>query len=121
LKSIHLFFVVLSFASFTGRMGLTQIKPEWLQKKWLKIAPHIIDTCLLLSGVALVFYGQWLDKEHGWIISKLIILIAYVILGVIAMRSQGMKRWLAFCAAIACFISIAGTVVPASAKTVCHF
>ncbi|WP_198246545.1 SirB2 family protein [methane-oxidizing endosymbiont of Gigantopelta aegis] len=106
LKSIHLFFVVLSFVSFSGRMGLSQFKSEWLQQKWLKIAPHIIDTCLLLSGVALVFYGQWLDKEYGWIISKLIILTVYVILGIIAMRSQGAKRWLVFLAAIACYISI---------------
>jgi len=106
LKSIHLFFVVLSFVSFSGRMGLSQFKSEWLQQTWLKIAPHIIDTGLLLSGVTLVFYGQWLDKEYGWIISKLTLLIVYIILGVIAMRSQGAKRWLVFLGAIACYIGI---------------
>jgi len=103
---IHLFFIVLSFVSFNGRFFLLQIQSDWLQKKWPKIAPHVIDTALLLSGVALVYHGQWLEREHGWIISKLIILVVYVLLGIIAMRSRGLKRWVAYLSAIACFAAI---------------
>ena len=104
--SVHLFFVLASFASFSGRMALAQFKPEILQQKIFKIAPHVIDTLLLLSGVALVFYGNWLERETGWIISKLIVLVVYVILGAIAMRSLGFKRWLAFAGTIGCYVEI---------------
>ncbi len=104
--AIHILFIVLSFVSFNSRFFLAQFQSPWLQKKWLKIAPHVIDTGLLLSGVALVYHEQWWQREHGWIISKLMILIVYVVLGVIAMRSQGVKRWLSYVAALACFAAI---------------
>jgi uncharacterized membrane protein SirB2 len=103
---IHIFFIIFSFVSFNTRFFLRQFRPEWLQKKWMKIAPHIIDTGLLLSGVALVYQEQWLQREHGWVISKLVILLFYIVFGVLAMRGQGVKRWLAYGAAIACFATI---------------
>ncbi len=104
--SLHIFFIILSFVSFNGRFLLAQIQSDWLQKKWLKITPHIIDSGLLLSGVALVYHGQWLQREHGWIISKLMVLVVYIVLGVMAMRSQGTKRWLCYFAALGCFAAI---------------
>lgn len=102
----HILFIIFSFVSFNGRFFLALKQSEWLQKKWMKIAPHIIDTGLLLSGVALVYHEQWLAREHGWIISKLIVLLFYVLFGIVAMRSQGAKRWLAYAASIACFAAI---------------
>lgn len=106
IKSIHIIFILLSFTSFFSRFALSIIKPELLQKKIIKIAPHIIDTLLLISGVTLVFQGNWLAGEFGWIISKLILLISYIILAVMAMRLKGSKRWFAFAAAIACYVYI---------------
>lgn len=106
IKSIHLIFIFISFASFSGRMALSIIKPTLLQNKILKIAPHVIDTILLTSGITLVIQGNWLEGEFGWIISKFILLIGYIVFGVMAMRLRGTKRWLAFVGAIACYISI---------------
>ena len=112
LKSIHMLFILLSVGSFISRIMLAQFKPDILRAKVLKIAPHVIDTILLLSGIALVFQGNWMAGEYGWIISKLIMLFAYIGFGVMAMRSTGIKRWSAFVLALACFgyiISIAIT------------
>jgi uncharacterized membrane protein SirB2 len=107
IKSLHLIFIVTSLVSFSGRFALSFIKPEMLQNKILKIAPHIIDTVLLVSGITLVLQGGWLEGEFGWIASKLILLVGYIILGVIAMRSSGgTKRWGAFVGAISCFVGI---------------
>ena len=103
LKSIHMLFILLSVGGFITRIMLVQFKPAWLQPKIAKIAPHVIDTILLLSGVGLVFQGNWMAGEYGWIISKLIMLIAYIGFGVMAMRSTGIKRWSAFVLALACF------------------
>ncbi len=73
IKTIHLIFIFISFGSFVGRMALSLFKPEVLQNKILKIAPHIIDTVLLISGITLVVEGNWLEGEFGWIISKFIL------------------------------------------------
>lgn len=106
LKLIHIIFIFSSFASFIGRVALLHIKPMLLQKKLFKIAPHIIDTLLLLTGILLVFQGNWLNGEYGWIISKFAILLLYIVLGVITMRSVGFKHWMAFIAAVTCFVFI---------------
>lgn len=106
MKHLHLLFVVLTISSFVIRIFMAEFKPAVLQIKALKILPHVIDTVLLLSGVALVIQGNWLSGEFGWIISKVVLLVAYVGLGVVAMRSSGVKRWIAFVGAIAAFITI---------------
>lgn len=106
IKLIHLIFIFSSLISFSGRMALSVFKPSLLQNKFIKIAPHVIDTLLLLSGITLVIQGNWLDGEFGWIISKLILLLGYIGFGVMAMRFNGIKRWVAFVAAIGCFIAI---------------
>ena len=105
-------FILLSVGSFISRIMLAEFKPEILHAKVLKIAPHVIDTILLLSGITLVFQGNWMAGEYGWIMTKLVMLIAYIGFGVVAMRSTGIKRWGAFVLALACFgyiISVAVT------------
>lgn len=111
IKSIHLIFIFSSFISFTGRMTLSVIKPSLLQNKLIKVAPHVIDTILLISGITLVIQGNYLDREYGWIVSKLILLFGYIGFGVMAMRFVGTKRWIAFAAAIGCFIAIFITAI----------
>ena len=107
IKHIHMLFVALSLISFTGRIIVSEINPSLLAQKWPKIAPHVIDTLLLLSGILLVFIGSWLSADYGWIVAKIIALLGYIGLGVMAMRSRGKNRWLAFAGALLCFVYIA--------------
>ncbi|MGR9116548.1 MAG: SirB2 family protein [Gammaproteobacteria bacterium] len=111
IKHIHMLMVVLSFSGFAGRVILAEINPHVLKSKWIKIVPHIIDTLLLLSGVALVFIGSWLSADYSWIIAKFIALLVYIGLGVLALRSQGKIRWVAFTCAVLCFLYIARVAV----------
>lgn len=106
LKSLHFIFILGSLISFIARIILQSVKPEILQLKLMKVVPHVLDTLLLFSGIALVVQGNWLDREYGWILSKLITLLGYIIFGVICMRSTGIKRWLALAGALGCFASI---------------
>lgn len=106
MKELHILFIISSLASFIGRVILSEFKPELLQAKIYKILPHILDTLLLVSGIALVFQESWLSGEYGWIISKLVILLTYIIFGVLCMRAHGPKRWLFFVAALASFAYI---------------
>jgi len=106
IKTIHFFFIISSFISFVSRMGISVLKPTLLQFKFFKITPHVIDTGLLLSGITLIFQGNWLEGEFSWILSKFVLLLVYIIFGIMAMRCKGKKRWVAFIAAIASFIGI---------------
>ncbi|MGZ5050510.1 MAG: SirB2 family protein [Methylobacter sp.] len=115
IKLFHLVFILLSVSSFVGRVYLAEKQPAMLEEKWIKIGPHILNGLLLLSGFALVFQGSWLSGEYGWIVAKLIALVAYVGLGIVAIKSQGELRWKAFAGAMACFIYIAAVAVTKSA------
>lgn len=106
IKILHLTFVLLSISSFVGRIIVAETRPEMLEQKWIKIGPHIINTLLLITGFTLVFQGYWLSGEYGWIIAKIIALLGYIGLGMVAIKSQGALRWQAFAGALACFIYI---------------
>ncbi|MDO9105405.1 MAG: SirB2 family protein [Methylovulum sp.] len=106
IKILHLTFILMSVVSFVGRVIISETQPALLKQKLFKIAPHIIDSALLLSGIALVFQGQWLSTEHGWIIAKLCALVVYIGLSIVVMRNRGTTRWLAFSGAMLCFAYI---------------
>lgn len=105
LKFLHLLLVGLVFISFISRIILAETNPARLHTKWLKIIPHVVDTLLLLSGFGLVIQGQWLAGDYHWLLTKLLILFIYILLGVAAMRIQKW-RWLTTIAAIACLFLI---------------
>lgn len=106
IKTIHLTFILLSIFSFVGRVILSETHPSLLKQPFLKIAPHVIDTFLLLSGIVLVFQGQWLSGENTWLLAKILALVGYIALGVITLRTRGKIRWLAFVGAMTCFVYI---------------
>lgn len=100
MKHIHLLFVAIVTLTFMGRVALTKFRPELLNHKWVKLSPHILAGLLLLSGIALVFQGSWLEHDYGWIIAKLLLMVAFIGLGVMTMREQGQNRWIAFAGAL---------------------
>jgi len=115
IKFFHLIFILLSISSFVGRVYLAEKNPGMLEQKWIKIGPHVVNSLLLLTGFALVVQGSWLSAEYGWIVAKLVALVAYVGLGIVAIKSQGELRWKAFAGALACFVYIAAVAVTKSA------
>ena len=101
---IHIVFALSSLISFISRVALAQFKPSLLHEKFFKVIPHVIDSFLLASGIGLMLHGDWLENgEYGWIASKFIVLLAYIGLGAFTMRSTGVKHWLAFAGALACY------------------
>ncbi len=106
MKMLHILFIFASLFSFVGRVALAQFKPEILQQKLFKIVPHVLNTLLLLSGVFLIFQNNWLDGDYRWIISKFLVLLAYIGFGVACMHAQGAKRWGFFAAALLSFVYI---------------
>ncbi len=106
IKSIHILLALVSFFGFISRVVLSEVNPEIIQRKWLKISPHVIDTLLLLSGIVLVFQGNWLDGNYGWLVAKIIALLGYISLGVVVMHQHGTVRWLALSGSVGCYVYI---------------
>jgi uncharacterized membrane protein SirB2 len=104
LKHTHITFAVLSILFFTVRGFWMLTTPEKLQQRWVRIAPHIIDTLLLASAIALTFTINQYPFSEGWLTAKLIALIAYIVLGTIALKRGKSKaiRTLALIMALLC-------------------
>lgn len=106
IKSIHIVLALTSFFGFITRVVLSEVNSEFLQHKWLKISPHVIDTLLLVSGITLVFQGNWLAGEYGWLTAKIIALLGYIGLGVLVMHRRGTVRWIALAGSVTCYTYI---------------
>lgn len=78
---------------------------QWAQTRLARILPHIIDTLFLVSGLCLAWQAAMIANPPAWLWAKIIGLVAYIILGAVAMRSAPRKphSQLAFAAAISCF------------------
>jgi uncharacterized membrane protein SirB2 len=117
---LHVSCVVLSGAGFVLR-GIWMLHGSpMLARRWVRIAPHALDTVLLASAIALtLMIGQY-PLLHGWLTAKVLGLIAYIVLGTIALkrgRSLGI-RFVAFCGALVVFAYI---VAVAMTKSVLPF
>lgn len=111
LKLIHIVTAVLSILGFIIRGIWMMQSSSMLDKKPVKIIPHINDTFLLASAIALVVITAQYPGPVMWINAKIIGLILYIVLGVIALKRGKTKtiRIIAWLAAIAVFAFIMST------------
>ncbi|WP_440996393.1 SirB2 family protein [Arhodomonas sp. SL1] len=117
LKHIHLATVVITIALFLLRGYWMFAGSPMLQRRWVRIAPHVNDTVLLVSALWLaVSVYQYPMVLHGWITAKIIALIVYIVLGTIALkRGPTMAaRGAAFVAALVVFAYIVRTALTRS-------
>ena len=108
IKLIHISCAALSITGFITR-GIWMINESgYLQKKWVKILPHIIDTLLLLSAITLAINLSINPFEQFWLLSKIIALFVYIGLGMVALRfgKTLLQRKIALVSAILVFIYI---------------
>ncbi len=115
-KTVHISSVALSFGLFFLR-GLWMLNaPEYLQRRWVRILPHVIDTVLLTSAVALAVMSQQYPGVEPWLSAKVIALLLYIALGMMALK-PGRKRHvriLAWVSAMLVFGYIVGVAVTRS-------
>jgi uncharacterized membrane protein SirB2 len=78
-------------------------RPALLQQRWVRTAPHLIDTLLLASALMLAWWIGQYPFVNGWLTAKVLGLVAYIVLGAIALRRGRTKgiRVAAFVAASA--------------------
>ena len=108
LKHLHVTCVVLSISGFLVRGVWMMQESPWLQKKWVRVAPHIIDTILLVSAILLAIQIQQYPFVQNWLTAKVLALVAYIVIGAIGLKYGRTKKirigaWLT---AIAIFVYI---------------
>ncbi len=86
LKHIHIGSVIISYLLFFWR-GMWMLRDaNTLQQPWVRVVPHIVDTVLLASAIALAFSIQQYPLSDAWLSAKLASLLLYIALGMVALR-----------------------------------
>ncbi|MEV3827812.1 SirB2 family protein [Aeromonas allosaccharophila] len=115
-KHLHMTLALVSLLLFIYRWSLALAGSDRLQQKWLKILPHINDTFLLLFGVLLAVTLQLSPGQQPWLMTKLIALVLYIGLGVMALkRPARTQKLVAGVAALAVFGYMVGAAITKSA------
>lgn len=109
-KFAHLSLATLSVGGFVLRGYWMMSEPTLLKRRWVRVLPHVVDTVFLLSGVALIVALRLPLAQSTWLQIKLAALVAYVILGSLALRrGRSMRvRVTAFALALITFAYIVG-------------
>ncbi|ABM63165.1 SirB2 family protein [Halorhodospira halophila] len=85
LLSTHVLAAVASLGLFIARGILMFRGSAALDHKVLRVAPRVADTVLLLTAVVLMVMIAQYPFVDGWLTVKLLGLIAYIALGVVAL------------------------------------
>jgi uncharacterized membrane protein SirB2 len=115
-KAIHVGAAAFSIALFALRGAWMLASPARLAQRWVRILPHVVDTVLLVSALWLA-WQLGADGTRGWLAAKIVALLVYIALGIVALRRGRTRgvRIVAFFAALATFgyiVSVAVTKSP---------
>jgi uncharacterized membrane protein SirB2 len=116
-KYVHVAAVAASFALFFLRGAWMTLDSPRLAARWVRIVPHVNDTVLLAAGVWLAVALREAPGTSPWLTAKLAALLAYIVLGTLALRPGRSKRvrvaaWLAALAVFGYMVAVATTRSP---------
>lgn len=92
LRGVHIGCAVLTITLFVLRGGLMLADSPWQRNAVLRYLPHAVDTVLLTTALMLTTVIHQYPFSTGWLTAKVVLLVAYVVLGSIALRRGGTKR-----------------------------
>lgn len=116
LKLVHVSTVILTILGFMLRGYWMMTGSPRLNFRVTRIAPHVVDTVLLASGVTLIVMLNLPVLSQNWLLMKFVALVAYIVLGAIALgRGKTMRsRTTAFLFSLAVFAYIVGVALTRS-------
>jgi len=117
LKFTHISCVAISYLMFVLRGIWMMRESTLLQRRWVKIVPHLVDTLLLASAVALAVMSHQYPLSNGWLTAKVVGLLIYIGLGTVALKRGKTRRtrvtaWLAAQAVFFYIVAVAITRQP---------
>lgn len=105
IKHLHVTAAGLSILFFVIRAYWSVTENALLQMKFVKIAPHIIDTVLLVAAILLsMMLGA--AAAQPWVLTKIVLLLVYIGVGTIAIKRGRTPRSRAIAAVIAVLVFI---------------
>ena len=92
LKLLHVSCALASIAGFALRGYWMVGDNPLLQHRVAKVLPHVIDTLLLCSALALLFVLHLSPLTQPWLSAKITALVLYIGLGMVALRFGQSKK-----------------------------
>ncbi|AIU66144.1 hypothetical protein TW78_08585 [Vibrio coralliilyticus] len=118
LKHFHLLTIAISATLLSVRYAMMMANSKLLEKKFFKVFPHINDTCLLLSGIGLIFITGFIPFTAAapWLTEKITCVLAYIALGFFALKlgKNKLLRTFSFFGALG-WLAMAGKVAVSKA------
>ncbi|MFO7305864.1 MAG: SirB2 family protein [Gammaproteobacteria bacterium] len=117
-KLVHVVAVLLSGGLFFLRGLVLHLGGQWAMAAPLRYLSYTIDTVLLTAALMLATMIRQYPFVHGWLTMKVVLLVAYIVLGTYALKRGRTRRtrvicWLAALAVYAFIISVARAHHPA--------
>ena len=91
-KHLHVWCVTLSFLLFVTRAAWQLKHADILQKRWVKILPHVVDTFLLLSGITLLSILAHYQAVPSWLMLKIPLVVCYIVVALIAFKVEKYRK-----------------------------
>jgi uncharacterized membrane protein SirB2 len=93
LKQIHIWSVLLSFTLFAARGAWVLSGRTLPRHPLLRALPHTVDTVLLGSALWLTTIIRQYPFVNDWLTAKVVLLVAYILLGSAALRRAPGRAW----------------------------
>jgi uncharacterized membrane protein SirB2 len=114
LRNVHIACAILTITLFVLRGSLMLANSTWQQNVVLRYLPHAVDTVLLTTALMLTTVIQQDPFAVGWLTAKVVLLVAYIVLGSIALK-RGRTRQVRVVAFVAALATVAFLVTVARA------
>ncbi|MFA9462161.1 SirB2 family protein [Thiohalorhabdus methylotrophus] len=116
-RGVHLAAVAVTFSLFVLRGVWMLRESAMLRRPWVRVAPHANDTVLLASAILLAYVTGQAPWAHAWLAAKLVGLVVYIALGMVALRRGRSMRaraaaWVAALAVFGYIVAVAVTRQP---------
>lgn len=86
IRHLHIAMVLLSGALFVLRGAGTLAGGRW-PKSWpVRWTSYAIDTTLLTAALMLLTMLPWAVFSNGWLTAKIVLLVVYIALGIMALK-----------------------------------
>ena len=113
-KHLHIACVILSGTGFFLRGILMSADMPLPRHRWIRLAPHVNDSVLLAAALTLAVLTQQYPFVAPWVTAKVFGLMAYIILGSMALKAGRTKRlrvtaWIGAVAVFGYVVSVALT------------
>lgn len=92
IKHLHVTLAFISIGFFIIRFLGRQMDAGFMRLKLVRVAPHVIDTLLLASGITLAILYHLSPLTTPWLMVKLMLIGGYILAGFGAMKAGSQAR-----------------------------